>query len=57
MHKVKVETGCQLALVHLQRPRAWRGEGPCRARGMPLNLPFPRSTAQSIWFRGKFKTV
>lgn len=31
--------------------------GALPARGMPLNLPFPRRTAQAIWFRGKFKTT
>lgn len=45
MHRVKVEAGSQQALVHVQRPRARCWEGPSPARGMPLNLPFPRPTA------------
>lgn len=43
-----------MGLVHLQRPGARLWEGPSGARGMPLNLLFPRPTAQDIWFRGKF---
>lgn len=56
MHKAKVGPGCQWAVGHFHRPRTcW--EGPCRVREIPLNSPFPRQTAQAIWFRGKFKTT
>lgn len=53
VHRVKVELGCQWASVHLQRPRPCHWEGPCPTRGMPLNFPSPRQTAQAIWFGGR----